>query len=265
MVAVILYLGWIYLVLMIFNLIPAFPLDGGRVLRSIIWGITGRLRRATYWASLCGQAFAWFLIAVGVAFFITGNLFQGLWLGLIGLFLNSAAKQSYSQVVLRQALHGEPVARFMTRNPAAVPPELDLGNWVDEYVYRYHRKAFPVVASGQVVGFIQTAALANIPRADWKGHTVQDVMRRDWESFSVKPDTDALKALGRMQRTGSSRLLVVDQGELRGIVSLKDLLQFLNLKLELGESEDHPQDPGPRPQTPIPRAQVKDQRSVGTP
>ena len=99
--------------MLVFNLVPAFPLDGGRVLRSVLWGVLGNLRQATYWASLLGQGFAWLLILVGVWQFFLGNFVGGIWLGLIGLFLNSAAQGGYQHVLIRQALEGEPVRRFM--------------------------------------------------------------------------------------------------------------------------------------------------------
>ena len=142
-VLVLLYLAWINLAVLIFNLIPAFPLDGGRVLRSILWGVMGNLRRATHWASLLGQAFAWVLIFLGILQFFHDNFIGGIWLGLIGLFLKHAAESGYQQVIVREALQGQPVRLFMNPEPVAVPPSLDLRHWVDDYVYRYHRKFFP--------------------------------------------------------------------------------------------------------------------------
>ena len=243
LVAVLGYLAWINLMLLVFNLIPAFPLDGGRVLRSMLWAITGSLQKATRWASALGQGFAWLLIAFGVLQFISGDVVQGLWMGLIGLFLNSAAQASYRQIVIRQALQGEPVARFMTVHPVTVPSTLDLRNFVEDYVYRFHRKTFPVVDDSGLVGIIQTSALADIPRQSWDSHTVAEVMNRDWQALSMPPDADAMTALEIMQRTGASRLLVVDSGRLQGIVSLKDLLRFLDLKLELDGGEPGRQPP----------------------
>ncbi len=250
------WLGSINLILLAFNLVPAFPLDGGRVLRSILWAATGSLRKSTYWASLCGRAFGYLLIGVGVLqmvlpFFIPAenggrslNL-GGLWLAVIGLFVNNAARGSYQQVLVREALGGESVRRFMNTNPIVVPPWTDLRHFVEDYVYRYHRKAFPVGAEGKLEGYVTTQALSRYSRDEWETHTVADVMERDWKGLSVRPDDDALKALTRMQRTGLSRLLVVEGDRLVGIVSLKDLLRFLQLKLELeGEERDNGQ---PRP------------------
>jgi Zn-dependent protease len=227
------YLFWINLIVLVFNLIPAFPLDGGRVFRSIVWGITRNLRRATRWAAALGQGLAWLLIAWGVLRFFSQDIFGGIWTCLIGMFLNNAARSSYQQVVIRQALQGEPVSRFMNLQPIVVPPSLDLRSWVEDYVYRYHRKTFPVASNGHLEGYITTHALARFPRAEWDQHTVAEAMRQDLDAITILPNTDALDALSRMQRTGASRLLVSDGQRLLGIVSLKDLLRFLNLKMEL--------------------------------
>ncbi|MCS6975881.1 MAG: site-2 protease family protein [Gemmatales bacterium] len=228
------YLAWINLAVLIFNMIPAFPLDGGRVLRSILWGVMDNLRRATYVASLLGRGFAWLFIGIGVFELFAGYWLQGIWLGLIGLFLNNAALASYQSVYVRQILGGEPVARFMTREPIVVPPDIDLRRLVEDYMYRYHRKMFPVAANGRLQGVISTQELARIPREEWDIRTVGEVMRQDLENCSIPPTADALQALSRMQHHGCSRLLVVDsQGNLVGVVSLKDLLRFLDLKLEL--------------------------------
>ncbi len=227
------YLATINLAVLVFNLIPAFPLDGGRVLRSILWGTTGNLRRATYFAALAGQGFAWLLISLGVLNFIAGDIIHGVWLGLIGMFLNNAAKASYQQVIVRQMLQNEPVSRFMNPEPIMVPLSLDLQHWVDDYVLRYNRKMFPVSSNSHVAGVIATAALTRYPREQWSRHTVDEAMTQDLEVISISPGADCLEALAKMQRTGSSRLLVMDGERLVGIVSLKDLLRYLDLKLEL--------------------------------
>jgi CBS domain-containing protein len=231
------YLSSINTTVLIFNMVPAFPLDGGRVLRSILWAATGRLRRATRWASLCGQGFAWLLIFLGVMQFFGGNFVRGLWLGLIGMFLNNAARVSYQQVLLKQALQGEPVRRFMNSQPIVVSPDLDLRSLVENYVYHFHRKAFPVASDGRLVGYVTTQMLSRYPRGEWEHHSVGEVMERGLAAISIAPNTDALKAFGKMQRTGHSRLLVLDGEQLVGIVSLKDLLRFLHLKLELEEED----------------------------
>ncbi len=247
-VIILAYLALINTTVLVFNLIPAFPLDGGRVLRSILWGVTGRLRRATHWASVLGQVFAWLFIAYGVLLFFSGPALwvSGVWMFLIGLFLNNAAKSSYQQVLIRSALQGEPVRRFMNPHPITVPPSLSLQEWVDDYVYRYHRKGFPVTWDNRLLGFISTDVLQQFPRPEWDLHTVSDVMRRDIDALRVSPEADATEALAKMQRTGSSRLLVMDDDHLAGIISLKDLLRFLNLKMELEGPDGNEESPSSR-------------------
>jgi Zn-dependent protease len=235
LVIILSYLSFINLLVLAFNLIPAFPLDGGRVLRSILWGATGDVQRATRWAALLGQGFAWLLIAWGVLQFFTGNWLGGIWMGLIGMFLNGAARTSYQQVQMRQALQGESVRHFMNAETVAVPPSLDLRHWVEDFVYRYQRKAFPVAANGHLEGVIDMRALARVSRAEWDDRTVADVMQSDFSAFAIAPEADALEALVRMQRTGSSYLLVTEGDRLVGTINLKDLLRFLDLKLELND------------------------------
>lgn len=229
------YLAWINVAVLVFNLVPAFPLDGGRVLRSVLWAVMDNLRRATYWASQIGQGFAVFLIAMGVLQFLAGFIIQGIWLGLIGLFLSNAARGGYERVLIRQVLQGEPVGRFMNPNPIVVEPWIDLRAWVEDYVYRHHRKFFPVVSDGNIEGVITTQSLAKYPQEEWSKRTVAEVMERDIGPLSISPQADALQALSQIERTGCSRLLVVEEGRLIGIISLKDLLRFLNIKLELDE------------------------------
>ena len=227
------YLGAINALVLVFNLVPAFPLDGGRVLRSILWGVTGDLRKATYWAAAAGQAFAWLLLGWGVLQFFTGNWLQGIWTGLIGLFLNSAAQSGYQQVLIRETLEGEPVRRFMNPNPITVPPSVDLQHWIEDYVYRYHHRAFPVTTDGRLEGVITTHSMNGLPRGEWAKHTVAELMTDDLRGVTISADADAMEALGKMQRSGISRLLVTDGARLVGLVTLKDLLHFLSLKLEL--------------------------------
>jgi CBS domain-containing protein len=125
----------------------------------------------------------------------------------------------------------------MNREPIVVPQGMNLRSWVEDYVYRYHRKMFPVASNGHVEGVIGTQALAKFPPQEWEKHTVAEAMQKEVDLLSISPNADALEALGKMQGTGSSRLLDTEGDRLIGIVSLKDLLRFLDLKLELEEGE----------------------------
>ncbi len=227
------YLAWLNGLLGAFNMIPAFPLDGGRVLRALLWEWKKDVRFATRIASGMGSAFGFMLILFGVFFFITGAALQGLWLFMIGLFVRSASAMSYRQLVLRRALEGEPVSRFMRTEVVSVQPNVSLRDFVENYVYTYHHKMFPVMVNGHLTGCITTRDVKAVPAAQWAETSVGEVTEACSSENAVAPDTDAMKALGLMSKTGRGRLLVVEGGELLGIVALKDLINFLNLKLDL--------------------------------
>jgi Zn-dependent protease/CBS domain-containing protein len=234
-IAVLLYLSMINLILAIFNLIPAFPLDGGRMLRAALWHWKQNLRWATRVASTIGAGFAYFLFFVAVMQVLTGNFIGGMWMFLIGMFLLNAARMSYQQLVVRKALEGEPLSRFMSDDPVTVPLTATVQELVDDYVYQHHYKLFPVVENGDLSGCITTQKLKTIPRDQWRQMKVHDLMDSCNEANSISPDTDAVKALSIMQQNNASRLMVVQDQKLVGIVSLKDMLNFLSMKVELDQ------------------------------
>jgi Zn-dependent protease len=230
------YLGGLNGSLALFNLVPALPLDGGRILRAILWGWRRNLRWATRVASAIGSGFGLLLIGLGVVSLISGSFVAGLWLFLIGLFLRNAATASYQQVLLRRALEGEPVSRFMHADPVTVPRAISVLELVQSYIYRYHFKMFPVVDdSGRLLGCVTARRVRELPRDEWDRQTVGALAERCTPENTVRADTDAMEALSRMSRTGASRLMVVDEDRLLGILSLKDLLRFFSLKMELEE------------------------------
>jgi Zn-dependent protease/CBS domain-containing protein len=233
---VVYYLGMINLVLALFNLVPGFPLDGGRMLRAALWGWKGDYRWATRIASQIGGAFGLGLIFLGVFSFVTGNFIGGMWWFLIGLFLRNAAGMSYRQLLVREAIRGETVRRFMNPDPVVVAPHMTLTDLVEDYVYRYHHKMYPVVEGGHALGMIGTEQVKLVPRPEWGSRTVTDAMERASPENTVHPDTDVFDAWSRMSRTGKSRLLVVEDGRLVGILSLRDLMQFLSLKFDLEQA-----------------------------
>jgi Zn-dependent protease len=233
-VSVLLYLAGLNAALGLFNLVPAFPLDGGRLLRSILWGLRHDLRWATRVSSTIGAGFGLLLVALGVASIVAGAFTSGLWMILIGLFVRNAATGSYQQLLLRRALAGEPVSRFMHADPVTVPRNISVEALVKDYVERHHHKMFPVMDDGgRLLGCVTTRRIRELPRDEWDRQTVGSLVEGCSPENTVRSDTDALEALSRMSRAGSSRLLVVDGDRLLGILSLKDLLGFLSLKMEL--------------------------------
>lgn len=234
--AVLGYLGIVNAALALFNLVPAFPLDGGRILRALLWGWRGNLRWATQVSAGIGSGFGLLLIGLGVVSVISGNPF-GVWLFVVGLFVRNAATASYQQLLLRKTLEGEPVSRFMHPDPVTVPRAISVLELVQSYIYRYHFKMFPVVDdAGRLFGCVTAGQVRNLPRDEWDRQTVGALAERCSPENTVRADTDAMEALSRMSRTGVSRLMVVDGDRLLGILSLKDLLRFLSLKMELEET-----------------------------
>jgi Zn-dependent protease/CBS domain-containing protein len=230
---VVAYLAMINGLLAAFNLVPAFPLDGGRILRSALWGWKGNLRWATRISSAIGGGFGIFLIVIGFARILSGNFIGGMWLGLIGLFIQGAAKMSYQQLITRKALEGESLKRFMKSDPVTVPESITIEELVEDYIYRYHYKLFPVVNSHKLVGCITTKEVKEIPRAQWGEKTVGELADPCSAENTIRPDADAVQALSTMRRNNASRLMVVENDKLMGIIALKDMLEFLNLKVEL--------------------------------
>jgi Zn-dependent protease len=233
------YLGWINLLLAVFNMLPAFPLDGGRVLRSFLWKRKGSLRKATRSASRIGSGFGALLIALGVLSVLFGSFISGMWWFLIGLFLRNAARASYVQLEIRQALQGEPIGSFMNSNPITVQSNLSIEELVNEYILRHHFHMFPVVQNSKILGSISTQEVKKIPKEEWSQRSVNEILIPCGEENKVGPDTDALEVLSILRRAGRSRLMVMDGDRLAGVVSLKDLLKFLSLKLDLeGDSAE---------------------------
>jgi Zn-dependent protease/CBS domain-containing protein len=230
---VLFYLAWVNVILALFNLLPAFPLDGGRVFRSALWLWKKDLHWATMVSSRVGSAFGVLFIAWGLWEIIQGNFIGGLWQAMIGLFLRGAARSSYQQVVARHALSGLKVSRFMTPNPVSIPPEITLQAFVEEYLYRTHHQIYPVVRGGELVGCLTVRSLKDVPRGEWPRRTAGELAAGCDEATVIGADTDAMTALSVMNETGNSRLLVIENGRLVGIVTLKDLMEVLALRMEM--------------------------------
>ncbi len=231
--AVVGYLALINAVLAVFNLVPAFPLDGGRVLRAALWWRKGDIVAATRTAARAGSTFALVLMGLGVLQVVTGNFVGGIWFFLIGMFLRSAAQGSYMDILTRGMLAGAPVRRFMTRDPVTVPSGITLQALVEDYVYAHHHEQFPVVDGERLIGSVGVRQLKATPRESWPHRTVAETAEPSSDANTVDAETDAAKALSLMTRTGRSRLLVTERGRLVGILALKDLMALLSLKIEL--------------------------------
>ncbi|MFO7287253.1 MAG: site-2 protease family protein [Gammaproteobacteria bacterium] len=230
------WLGPINIVLAIFNLVPGFPLDGGRVLRAALWGATGDRLRATRWASGAGRAFAWLLIGTGFAMvlgvsvplFGTG-LGGGLWLMLIGWFLHNAAVMSYRQLLIRESLLDVPVARLMRRGAASVPPRLPIREFVEDYLLGGDQRAFTVEEDERLLGLVCLKDVHRLPRSEWDVRTVADIMTPTDRLEVVSSDADGLAALNALGRRNVNQVPVVDRGRVVGIVTREDVLRWLSV------------------------------------
>lgn len=235
---ILLWLGPINIMLGIFNLVPAFPLDGGRVLRAALWAATRDLTKATRWAAGIGQGFGLLLIFSGVSMifgvgvpWLGRGLVPGLWTAFIGWFLYRAAATSYSRVLISDLLDDVPVARLMRRDPAVVYPELSLATLVDEYLMASGDRAFPVVDGAHLVGIVTTEDVRNIRREEWTTTRVRQVMTRTPQLAVAKPDETAASALTKLAERDIEQLPVVDAADsLVGIIRRRDILRWLELQ-----------------------------------
>jgi Zn-dependent protease len=232
------YLAFINWILAGFNLLPAFPLDGGRVLRSVLWKWKNNIGWATRVASRIGTFFGFLLIAMGVIQFFSGNLIGGIWWFMIGMFLQNAARMSYQQLITRRALEGETVRNLMIKNPITVAPSIKIKDLVEDYVYRHHYKMFPVVEGENLVGCIATRQLRETPKDQWATKTVGEIASTCSKDNTIAPETDVIKVLSLMNRTRNSRLMVVEGNKLIGLIALKDIMNFLSIKLDLDQYKD---------------------------
>lgn len=228
------WLAWMNGMLAVFNLLPGFPLDGGRVLRAGIWGATHDLTGATRVASVFGQGLGFLLMVGGILLFIVRHDLSGLWPALIGWFLVQAAQSSYRQLVLRQSLLGLPVSAIMTQQVEWVPADATLDQVVHEYVMRHNHPAFPVLDGPRLVGLLSLSQIRDVPRERWPWVTAREVIPPLAEAQTISPQADAWDALMRMTSSNSGRLLVTEEGALRGIISRTDIMHLIRRRMELG-------------------------------
>jgi len=234
------YLAYINIVLAIFNIIPAFPLDGGRVLRAAIWGATRNLRKATLIAGNIGRIFGWAMILFGIARFfglrvgpLQGNFLDGLWLIFIGWFLGSAADNSMRETTMQQQLAGVHVGDVMDRSPECISPAVSVESIVRDAFIQRGRRALPVCRDNILLGIVTLADVKRVPQEDWPNTPVQAVMTRA-PLLSVKEDDDLSGALKVLAENGLNQIPVLSEGRLAGLLSRADVLRYLQTKQELG-------------------------------
>lgn len=234
------WLGPVNVLLGLFNMLPGFPLDGGRVLRAALWAATHDLRKATRWASRVGQGFGLFLITIGIAMafgfalpVLGGGLINGLWLAFIGWFLNGAAAASYRQLVIREALEDVPLARLMRRTlPPAVPASASIAELVEGWVMQHDEPMFPVVDGERIVGFARVADVRRVPRSEWGSRGVSEITTDLSKLPVAQASGDAFQAMKTLGQGDAEAILVVDQDRIAGIVRTQDIARWLSLEAQ---------------------------------
>jgi Zn-dependent protease/predicted transcriptional regulator len=234
--ALLLYLALINLALGIFNLVPAFPLDGGRVLRAWLWQQKRSFTRATVSAARVGRILAFGLMGLGVLHVLTGTLI-GLWWVLIGLFLSQAASATAERALIRETLSGTPVSRIMSRVVITLKPSESLAEAVESTFLCHHHVAYPVVEDGRVCGVLTLKDIKKHPREVWERLSVGESMVSVEEIEAAGPEEDVVDVLERMLRTGRGRMPVVVDGILAGMVTRRDIMDFLRVQTDLAAED----------------------------
>lgn len=232
--ALLVYLAISNVLLGIFNMLPGFPLDGGRVLRSIIWRVTGSLRRATHIASIVGQVFAYILILVGIYLFFIGDVFDGLWFGFIGWFLLSSAQAENTRSRLQTILRGVTVRQVMNRVPTTVPANISLQKLVNEYFLPQGLRSALVMQGDQLGGLITLGDIRHVPQEEWGQTAVGFVMIPREKLHTVSPWQDLNDVLPLITTNDVNQLPVLDNGQLVGVLTRDAILRYIEIHRSLG-------------------------------
>ncbi|MGH7935155.1 MAG: site-2 protease family protein [Candidatus Binataceae bacterium] len=230
------YLGFINIALAVFNLLPGFPLDGGRILRAVLWARWDDYMRATARAADWGRGIAYGLIGLGALEIFFGSLMGGLWLIFIALFLRSAAAASFQSIVADHVLSGVQVKQIMIAKPVTVEPDMTVAQAIDEYFVRYGYGGFPVVANDRVLGLMSLAEARTCPQGERTRRTIRDLMRPLDPNIRITPRATVAQALRQMSQADVGRLLVMDTDGLVGLISRSAIARFLFLRSESSQT-----------------------------
>ncbi|MFP3895421.1 MAG: site-2 protease family protein [Anaerolineales bacterium] len=226
--ALALFLGGINLSLGVFNLIPGFPLDGGRVLRALLWRLRGDFRWATKWASRVGQMVAYAFVIVGILRAFSGYWVNGLWIAMIGFFLDNASRTAYARLSARDLLRGHTVEQVMSRDCHTVSPQLSLDMLVEHHLMGNAGRCFVVTRGESPLGMLTLHNIREVPRVDWPFTHVEDVLLPLGQLRTVHPLTPLWEALEEMTAEGVNQLPVLDDGVLRGMITREDVITFIH-------------------------------------
>lgn len=230
----VLYLALANSFLLAFNLLPGLPLDGGRVLRALIWRATGNLRRATYFASTSGKVIAALLVVAGIIGVMSrAYVLPGLWFVFIALFLRRAADRSYRQVLVNEALAGTAVSSVMITDVVSVRPDVSLSDFIERYLLRHHYTAYPVVDDDVTLGIISIGLVKRFPRTAWRTTSVAQAMYPLTDEITLAPLDTIPTAMQKMAASRLGKLPVLDEGRLVGVVTKRDVATYLEIRSDL--------------------------------
>ncbi|MFA6170787.1 MAG: site-2 protease family protein [Candidatus Margulisiibacteriota bacterium] len=227
------YLFIVNLAVALFNLIPGFPLDGGRVLRSILWKIMGNLSRATRIASGIGRALAFLIMAYGFFLVFAGLFLNGLWFIFIGYFVQESAEASYRQVLMRRFLSGTMAKNIMSKELVTVPPTLAVDRLVNDYFLKLRYISFPVIEDDNLLGIVTVHLIKELDQDKWPQYSVRDVMIPVSDALVIQGDAQIMECLAKMTNNEFGRLLVVEGEKLVGIISQRDIMRLLDLRSKI--------------------------------
>ncbi len=233
--AIVLWLGYINLALGVFNLIPGYPLDGGRVLRALIWWGSGKLQRATRIAATIGRIIGYLFIFGGIFLLFTANFINGIWFILIGWFLESAASSSYRQMVINDMLKGHAAREIMSAECFIIPPGLSIDILVNENIMTSGRRCFTVVSDGRVEGMITLRDIQKVPRQEWANTPVRGAMTPLNQLKAVKPDEDLNTVMNILSQSNVNQVPVIENGNVIGMITRENIINFLNVRAQLGK------------------------------
>jgi Zn-dependent protease len=232
--AVAAWLGYINLTLLVFNLLPALPLDGGRVLRSSLWYFQGDFPAATRRAATIGRGFGYLFIAGGILMFIVQGSFSGAWLAFIGWFLLQAATAEDRYALVSESLRNLRVRDLMIEQPVVAPADMSIGRFMDEVARNRRYTTYPVVENGHVAGLLAFRSVAEVPRQEWDGRRVRDSMIPLERVPVLEADESAVDALAELSETDVNRGFVLDGDRLAGFISITDLARALEVRAPRG-------------------------------
>lgn len=241
------YLAVVNFMLVLFNLLPAFPLDGGRILRALVWGRTGNLMKATQWASTSGKVFGWGFVGLGIFLTLNGFFFDGLWLALIGWFLTSSARLSYAQTLVNTGLQGLTVGQVMWQSGPTLHPKMRLSEVLPFFLQVERGRLLPVIEDGYLVGVVHPDHIRKHTPAEWAQLWVTDVMTRRGSLLALRPDDDLQDAVKQMNERPALFAPVIGRwGQFAGMLYLADIPRYLDMQYRFNlVNTDRPTQPLP--------------------